>query len=331
MITIDSILNTLKYICLNPFLAILVPVVLKGNVYSVNDVELILSRVYAILVIVYQIIQYVSDKTGPTVLDPQRDVAVVTGGSSGLGHNIAFLLATRGVKVAVLDAKVPDIPEASVKYYKCDVGSYDEVTKSMAQISSNLGPITILVNNAGIERRGRLWEMPVEDVQMTINVNLLAQFYTIRCVVPAMISANRGYIVSIGSSLCYTSPIYYGPYGASKAGLLGLFETLRVELAQYPGIRTLFVLPGQMRTPMFKDINPPWQFFAPVVEPRDLATEIVDKITRGKSGEIRKPIYVHGMPYLRILPWPIQKLLRWASNLDGSVIVASNKGILDTN
>ncbi|KAK9239422.1 hypothetical protein V1525DRAFT_424604 [Lipomyces kononenkoae] len=273
----------------------------------------------------------VHPETEISLLDPQRDVAVVTGGSSGLGYNVAVLLATRGVKVAILDAKEPDIRAPSVKYYKCDVGSYDEVAKSIARINRDLGPVTILVNNAGIERRGRLWEMPVEDIQTTINVNLMAHFYTIRCVVPAMISASRGCVVSIGSSLCYTSPIFYGPYGASKAGLLGLYETLRVELSQYPGIRTLFVLPGQMRTPMFKDINPPWQFFAPVVEPRDLATEIVDKIARGKSGEIRRPIYVHGMPYLRILPWPVQKLLRWASNLDGSVIAASNKGSLDTN
>jgi hypothetical protein len=106
--------------------------------------------------------------------------------------------------------------------------------------------------------------------------------------------------------------------------LLGLYETLRVELEQYPGIQTLLVLPGQMRTPMFQDIYPPRQFLAPVVEPRDLATEIVDKIAHGKSGEIRRPIYVHGMPYLRILPWPIQRALRWISNLDGSVIAASN-------
>ncbi|KAK9390028.1 hypothetical protein V1515DRAFT_592661 [Lipomyces mesembrius] len=327
MITIDLIIHALKNIFLNPYLAILVPVILKANIYSVSDIELILSQIYAILVIVYQIIQYVSDKSGPTRLDSQRDVAVVTGGSSGLGYNVAFLLASKGVKVAVLDAKAPDIPVALVKYYKCDVGSYDDIAKSITQIENDLGPVTILVNNAGVERRGSLWEMPVEDIQLTINVNLLSQFYTMRCVLPGMISANRGYIVSVGSSLSYTSPIYYGPYGASKAGLLGLYETLRVEVAQYPGIQTLLVLPGQMRTPMFQDIYPPRQFLAPIVEPRDLATEIVDKIAHGKSGEIRRPMYVHGMPYLRILPWPIQRALRWVSNLDGSVVAASNAAI----
>ncbi|KAJ8104221.1 hypothetical protein POJ06DRAFT_191693 [Lipomyces tetrasporus] len=292
------------------------------NVHSINDIEVILSQIYAILVVVYQIIQYVSDKSGPTRLDALRDVAVVTGGSSGLGYNIAFLLASKGVKVAVLDTKAPAIPVALVKYYECNVGNYDVVAKSLAQVEQDLGPVTILVNNAGIEKRGSLWEMAVEDIQLTINVNLLSHFYTIRSLLPGMIAANRGYIVSIGSSLCYTSPIYYGPYGASKAGLLGLYETLRVELAQFPGIQTLIVLPGQMRTPMFQDIEPPRQFLAPVVDPRDLATEIVDKIAHGKSGEIRKPMYVHGMPYLRTLPWTVQRALRWFSHLDDSVIAA---------
>ncbi|KAK9454292.1 hypothetical protein V1511DRAFT_489237 [Dipodascopsis uninucleata] len=280
------------------------------------DIEFVLSQIYAILVIIYQIVRYISSLSGRTRFDPQKDVVVITGGSSGLGYVITLLLSIRSSKIAVLDVKDPEVKIPNVNYYICDVGDNRQVIATFTEIARELGPVTILINNAAISKRGSLIDMSVEDIDKTIHVNLLSHFYTTKAVLPCMIEMNRGYIVSISSSLGFQGPIEYAAYAASKSALLSLHESLTYELVDYSGIQTLIVIPGQMKTSMFQDIVPPLQFFAPVVDPRDLAKQIIDSLELGRSGKLALPLYVNFMPIIRVLPPYMIKIFRSLSGMD---------------
>ncbi|KAK9466039.1 hypothetical protein V1512DRAFT_32346 [Lipomyces arxii] len=282
--------------------------------------QVFISDLYAFLVVLTRVIGFIKSVIIKFPGVSAKDVVIVTGGSSGLGYLIAQTFARRGAHVAVLDVLTPVEPVRGVKYYVCDVGDPRDVAAVFERVGEEVGTVTVLVNNAGVASRGSVLEMSAEEIRMTVDVNLLSHFYTIKAVLPGMIDIGRGYIVSIASSLAFQGPIQYAAYGAAKAGLVSLHESLTYELASSPEIKTLLVLPGQMRTKMFAEITPPLQFFAPMVEPAHLAVKIVDSVAEGRSGRITAPGYVSLMPILRALPGVVVRVFRLLSGMDRVVI-----------
>ncbi|KAK9450337.1 uncharacterized protein V1518DRAFT_413581 [Limtongia smithiae] len=294
------------------------------NSYEQYDAEIMLSQIYAILVVIYQIVRAFKGLSQGTYLDPVLDTVVITGGSSGLGRILCRNLAHKGVRVAILDIVEPAERSGGgiQNFYECDIGDSDQVEETMQRVLEDLGPVSVLINNAGMSKRASIVDTPVEDIKKMIDVNLLSHFYTTKAALPGMIRRGRGYIVTIASALGFQSAIEYAPYCASKAGLIALHESLTAEVPEYGGIKTLLVVPGQMRTQMFSDIIPPHQFFAPLVEPEDLAAQIILAIERGHSGHISEPLYVNFMPIIRALPeWTVW-IFRYLSGMDKAVRMA---------
>lgn len=250
---------------------------------------------------------------------------VVTGGSSGLGREIVAILAGYGARVAVLDIVVPkdDSKVAGATYYCCDVSQYDEVQSVSLQIKAGLGVVTVLINNAGIVHGKALLELSIDEIHKTLNVNLVSSFYTTKVFLPDMLAMFRGYIVTMGSVLGYMSPALLSDYGASKAGLVALHESLTYELGSpllnSSGVKTLLICPGQLKTSLFEGVLTPLRLFAPELEPAEVAQRLVKALELGQRGEIRTPLYGKIFPVFRAAPWPLVDLVRHVSGIDRSM------------
>ncbi|PNS14996.1 hypothetical protein CAC42_2225 [Sphaceloma murrayae] len=259
----------------------------------------------------------------PRELDWDEEVVVITGGSSGLGRVLADIYAMRGVSVAVLDVrpyyeKATEQADGAVHFYNVDVGDENAIQEVGARIEKDLGPPTILVNNAGIVNGKTLLEVDSAALERNFRVNLLSHFHTIRAFLPAMMQRKAGTIVTVASVLGDLGASQLSDYTAAKAGLIAMHTSLRTELADagQEKIKTILVKPGQLSTPLFKGVQTPSSFAGPVIEPLDLAQAIINKIDSGQSGVIALPLYADYIEWLSVLPYGMQRIMRWVSGVD---------------
>jgi 2-hydroxycyclohexanecarboxyl-CoA dehydrogenase len=173
--------------------------------------------------------------------------AVVTGGGSGIGLAVGQRLRADGLHVATLDLNPSDADFA----YTADVTDRAAVDKTVDAIRAQLGPVTVLVNAAGLERFKRFTDITFEDWQRVIDVNLNGVFHCIQAVLPDMIEAGWGRIVNISSSSTHSGQPYMSPYVAAKSAVNGLTKSLALEYGP-AGITVNAVPPGFIDTPMLR-------------------------------------------------------------------------------
>jgi NAD(P)-dependent dehydrogenase (short-subunit alcohol dehydrogenase family) len=173
-------------------------------------------------------------------------LAVVTASASGIGLVVAKALAADGWQVAMSDIDPAGEAEArkiGASFTLCDMGKPAEIKAMFAQ----LGPATLLVNNSGMAGPTLpVAELPVEEWQRVIDVNLTAHFVCAQCVIPGMIARGGGVIVNMSSVAGRIGQPNRAPYVASKWGVRGLTATLARELAPY-NIRCNAILPASVR------------------------------------------------------------------------------------
>jgi 2-hydroxycyclohexanecarboxyl-CoA dehydrogenase len=186
--------------------------------------------------------------------------AVVTGGAAGLGLAITEALAARGVKVAIFDIDAAQIGThvdrlrnegAKVAGYEVDVSNRSAVEAAVAQVRADLGPILILVNNAGIEQFGKFDEITDEQWDRVMAVNLRGPFICTQVVLPDMLDAHWGRIVNISSSSAQGGQSRMAAYVSSKAGVIGFTKSLALELGP-KGVTVNTIPPGMVVTPMLE-------------------------------------------------------------------------------
>ncbi len=184
--------------------------------------------------------------------------ALITGGSRGIGKAIALALAKEGVHIiitgrgeAALQAAQKDIAAlgTTVTYVVLDVGSRNDVEQVLGNLVSTSAPIDILINNAGIGAFGGFLEMPPEQWEQMIQVNLLGVYYTTRAILPGMIERRTGDIINIASTAGLRGAPVTSGYSASKFGLLGLTESLMLEVRKH-NIRVSALTPSTVATDM---------------------------------------------------------------------------------
>ncbi|HCT89878.1 MAG TPA: 3-oxoacyl-[acyl-carrier-protein] reductase [Lachnospiraceae bacterium] len=187
-------------------------------------------------------------------------VAVVTGGSRGIGRAIAEKFASLGADVAVVyagnaEAAAEVCRVCSRKYgvkaksYCCDVSDFEAVKETVTAVKEDFGTVHILVNNAGITRDGLAARMKEEDFDRVIAVNLKGAFHMIRHCSSMFIRNREGCIINITSVTGLMGNAGQCNYAASKAGLIGLTKTIARELAPR-GVRCNAIAPGFIATDM---------------------------------------------------------------------------------
>jgi 2-hydroxycyclohexanecarboxyl-CoA dehydrogenase len=173
--------------------------------------------------------------------------AVVTGGSSGIGQAIARRLRADGLNVATLDLTASEAEFA----YTADVTDREQVDAAVAAIREQLGPVTVLVNAAGLDKFKRFIDLKFSDWQRIIDVNLNGVFHCIQAVLPDMVEAGWGRIVNISSSSTHSGQPFMAPYVAAKSAVNGLTKSLALEYGP-SGITVNAVPPGFIDTPMLR-------------------------------------------------------------------------------
>ncbi|MGX9673337.1 SDR family NAD(P)-dependent oxidoreductase [Mycobacterium sp. HM-7] len=173
--------------------------------------------------------------------------AVVTGGGSGIGRAIVARLRADGLNVATLDLN----PSDDEFGFTADVTDRAQVDAALDGIRAKLGPVTVLVNSAGLEKFKRFTDLEFEDWQRVIDVNLNGVFHCIQAVLPDMLEAGWGRIVNISSSSTHSGQPYMSPYVAAKSAVNGLTKSLALEYGP-AGITVNAVPPGFIDTPMLR-------------------------------------------------------------------------------
>lgn len=251
-----------------------------------------------------------------------REVAVVTGGSGGIGSEVVKRLAAKGVKVAILDLVEPKagILSNTVRFYKADMTDYDSILAASKSIEKDLGPVTILVNNAGVANPGSsIVEFDPKKTKLTIEVNLLSQFYTLKIFLPHMIRTNHGHVMSVASAGSFLMPAGGADYGATKAGLVALHETLQIELEvlyqHRTGVLCSIVHPYWVRTPLLDRIHSE-EALKKMIKPETVGEKMVNQLLSGQGGSVYIPGWIGNLPWIRVLPHSWQHRIRVKATLD---------------
>ena len=193
-----------------------------------------------------------------------RKVALVTGGSRGIGRGCALELARAGYDIAInfagneeaANKTVEDIKALGVdaEDFKFDVSDKDAADNGVAKVLERFGRIDVLVNNAGITRDSLFMRMSADNWNAVINTNLSSAFNVSQPVVKVMMKQRSGAIVNMASVVGVSGNAGQANYSAAKAGLIGLTKTLAKELGSR-GIRVNAVAPGFINTDMTKDLD----------------------------------------------------------------------------
>lgn len=187
-------------------------------------------------------------------------VALVTGGTRGIGRAIAERLQEAGYTVAANyggndDAAKKFTEETGIATYKCDVSNFDACQEMLGEIAKDLGPVEVLVNNAGITRDGTLHRMSSENWEAVIATNLSSCFNLCRGVIDGMREKGFGRIVNIGSINGQAGQYGQVNYAAAKSGIHGFTKALAQEGAG-KGITVNAIAPGYVDTDMVRAVPP---------------------------------------------------------------------------
>ncbi len=193
-----------------------------------------------------------------------KKVALVTGGSRGIGRAICVALAREGAAVIVNYHSDEEAAQSTLEellrhggghgLVKADVGSYEEVRAMMGRVESEHGRLDVLVNNAGVHRGGRVQHLAVEDWDLVLRTHLYGSFYCAKEAVPLMRAAGGGRIVNVVSVVGARGFPGDTAYASAKAGMIGMTRSLALELVRY-GILVNAVAPGYVATGMTEDLS----------------------------------------------------------------------------
>lgn len=249
--------------------------------------------------------------------DWPKEIAVITGGSSGIGKTIVEKLVLMKVRVAILDIQEPPKSlqaEPLVRYYKCDITSSESVAEAADALRKELGHPTILINNAGVTKKTPILKMPETMIRRVFNVNVISNWFTVQQFLPRMIQLNKGHIVTVASLASFVALPTAADYGASKAAVLAFHESLTCELKhcyKSPNVMTTVVHPNFVRTPLVED-------FAAELDKGgvkwlttdQVADKVVDQVKSRRGGQVIIPETTYIVSGIRGWPTWLQEVLR---------------------
>ncbi|KAJ9620116.1 hypothetical protein H2203_007880 [Taxawa tesnikishii (nom. ined.)] len=248
--------------------------------------------------------------------DWPKEIAVVTGGSSGFGLLFTKDLTAKGIHVVILDINEPPAyiqSNPKVSFFKCDVTSSDEVSSVSKRVQETVGHPSILINNAGIGQSKPTLEASPAFIRKIFEVNTISHWYLIQAFLPDMLAKRKGHIITIASIASFTAPAGIVHYAATKAAAMALHEGLSAELrAVYkcPEIRTTSVHPGFADTPLVHAGKAELlRAGVEVMDPQLVSDAVVKQILNKRGGQLIVTKTLQMLPYFRAIPAWLRQLL----------------------
>ena len=224
---------------------------------------------------------------GIKLFDLTGRVAVVTGATKGLGFAISAGLASAGAKVVIVSRNQQEADSVSntiADQYgqesfgvRCDVCNPDDVRSLFAQVSKRLGQLDVLVNNAGINIRGSMEELTIDDFRQVMQTNVESVWNVSREALPMLRVSPAGRIINLASTLGLVGLARRTPYASSKGAIVQMTRALGLELADTP-IRVNAICPGPFLTPMNE----------PIAETEEAKRFIVGAVALGRWAEMQE-------------------------------------------
>ncbi|XP_051465117.1 epidermal retinol dehydrogenase 2-like [Apus apus] len=218
------------------------------------------------------------------------EIVLITGAGSGIGRLLSLKFASLGATVVLWDINQEGLKETSrlakqngavrVHCYICDCSKREDIYRVADQVKKEVGDVTILVNNAGIVTGKTFLDSPDPLVEKTMEVNIMAHFWTYKAFLPAMMASNHGHLVSIASSAGLVGVNRLSDYCASKFAAVGFAESIHLEMRNLgkTGVKTTIVCPFVINTGMFDGCKSKWPNLLPILDPEYVAEKIVTAI-----------------------------------------------------
>jgi short-subunit dehydrogenase len=217
-----------------------------------------------------------------------NQVAIVTGASSGIGRALCRVLAAEGAKVGLIARRPRELESLAAEIAAAggtavpgvaDISDRGQTLKAIAEVTAKLGPVDLLIANAGVGAPTLLEPFNAHDVEKMFRVNVLGVVYAFEGVLPEMLKRGRGHVAAVSSLAAYKGLPGESGYSSSKAAVNNYLEGLRIQLRNR-GITVTTICPGFVKTPM-TDVNNfkmPW-----LLEADDAARRIVRALNRKKK------------------------------------------------
>jgi all-trans-retinol dehydrogenase (NAD+) len=243
--------------------------------------------------------------------DIRGKTAVVTGGAGGIGRLLALALAGKGARLVVWDLDEAAMASLEAEAgregldlhcLRCDVSDRREVYAKAEETAARFGPVSLLVNNAGIVSGTRFLDTSDERAERTMAVNAIAHFWTTRAFLPGMIERGEGHLVTLSSAAGVIGVTGLADYSASKFAAFGFAEAIRMELrkARSP-VRTTIVCPFFVDTGLFEGVKTRFPLLLPILKQEYVAKRILGAILKDKRRLIMPP-FVYSVFFLRLCP-----------------------------
>ena len=222
--------------------------------------------------------------------DVSNDVILITGGGSGFGRELAIRLGKLGAKIVIWDINLNGLNESEkifkslgieCKTYICDITNSNLVYSTANQVKVDVGPVNMLINNAGIVFGGKFMNVNEEQIIKSFHVNILSNFWMIKAFLPDMINMKKGHVVAVSSIAGVCGSVALSAYSATKHAVIGLQESLSLE-SYFDGYNIKFttICPFFMNTGMFEGVKS--ELF-PILDPIYTAERAVESILLEKE------------------------------------------------
>ncbi|NWX40833.1 RDHE2 dehydrogenase, partial [Steatornis caripensis] len=223
------------------------------------------------------------------------EVVLITGAGSGVGRLLSLKFASLGATVVLWDINQEGLKETSrlarengamrVHSYICDCSKRQDIYRVADQVKKEVGDVSILVNNAGIVTGKTFIDSPDSLVEKTMEVNIMAHFWTYKAFLPAMMASNHGHLVSIASLAGLVGISCLSDYCASKFAAIGFAQSIDSEMRNLgkTGIKTTIVCPYFINTGMFDGCRTKWPSLLPILEPEYVAEKIITAVRQDQE------------------------------------------------
>lgn len=237
-------------------------------------------------------------------------IAILTGASGGIGQFIAGALADRGLHLALVAHPGVDLEQlrqavvmrgVRAVTYCLDLRDPRPRQRLVHEVETALGPVDVLINNAGVEHTAAYHELSEADIDEVLKVNLEAPLMLTRMVLPGMLARRRGHIVNMSSLAGKSGPAFQEPYAATKAGLIAFTSSLRATY-QGSGVSASVIVPGFVEAGIYANLKAQSGLTAPVwlgtSRPETVAKAVIRAVERDTP-----EVIINSMPVRPLLAW----------------------------